>query len=459
MKKILISGLLVIFTMTQYACKKALDALPAQAKVQGNLIEDQKSAEVALNGVYLMFAEKGLNYTKNHEIVGSWLAGNIDWPRSDGTVKNNNLNASSTVSLGLWNGNYGLVNAANGFITELENLPVSKFTGARKTEMLAEAHFLRAYGHYKLLSFFGQFYDQNSLYGALIRDQFVGVDNIAKARSSVKESYDLILADLDDAIINAPLTNKTYYVNKWAAKALKARILLNRGATGDYASVITLTQDIISNSPYILENNLVDIFASKGLDSKEVILGTTPIVNQLMKTNTYFSPNVGAIYYEPTPRFRAQLQGDPRNNWLIGTFNNNLMIAKYKGTKLEYTYTLRLTEMYLTQAEAIARSGLALSPAKTLLKTVMQRAGVTDFTAVDAATTPDQLIKEIYNETVKNLSFEDGQDWFALLRFPLTTITTLKPTIVSKNQLILPVPLIELQRNQSFGPQNPGYDN
>jgi hypothetical protein len=53
----------------------------------------------------------------------------------------------------------------------------------------------------------------------------------------------------------------------------------------------------------------------------------------------------------------------------------------------ESQYMMRLTEIYLLRAEALARIGgeSNLIAAKGLLKTVMEHAGITDFTALDAA--------------------------------------------------------------------------
>jgi len=53
--------------------------------------------------------------------------------------------------------------------------------------------------------------------------------------------------------------------------------------------VIALTQDVISNGGYALEDNLKDIFFQKGLASKEVILGIYPEPNQIIKHDDYLN--------------------------------------------------------------------------------------------------------------------------------------------------------------------------
>lgn len=118
---------------------------------------------------------------------------------------------------------------------------------------------------------------------------------------------------------------------------------------------------------------------------------------------------------------------------------------------------MRLSEAYLLKAEAIARTTAGdLANAKTQIKTIMTRAGVTNFTDVDAATTPMNVWKQAYYETLRNFTGEDGIDWFALGRFPLENIKELRPTITAVTQLWFGVPVAEFQVNPLFGAQNAG---
>lgn len=463
MKKIFLYVVLLGIAVTYTSCKKELSALPTQAKVEGNTIIDQKTAEVALNGVYLRFAEgaddrgtPSVRWANNHEIHATWLAGYLTYPYGGGSFDENARITAEDFSVALmWSTSYELINAANGVIEQIAAVNDGKFTGTRKAEIIAEAKLLRAYGHHNLLRYFTQFYDVNSPYGLLIRKQFVTTNNIAAARSSVKDSYDFILADLDDAIANAPFSSVNYYSNKWVAKAFKARVLMLRGSTGDYGQVLSLTQDIIQNSPYQLEANVKDIFSTKGLDSKEVMFGIIPKVNQVTKNDVYFYN--GQAGYLATDALKSLIANDPRAGWLIGDVGGSIGITKYAGTKVEVSYALRLTEVYLLRAEAIVRSGGDINTARTLLRTVMEHAGVTDFTTINAATTAETMLRQIYNETAKNLSFEDGQEWSALLRLPLATVLEIKPAITDKDHYILPIPKAEFDKNPTIGDQNPKY--
>src|SRR5690606_20229085 len=115
------------------------------------------------------------------------------------------------------------------------------------------------------------------------------------------------------------------------------------------------------------------------------------------------------------------------------------------------------SEAYLLKAEAIARSsGGNLTDAKNQIKTVMSKAGVTDFSAVDNAVTATDVWKQAYYETLRGFTGEDGIDWLALMRFPFDTIKELRPTITEMSQLWFGIPLDELQNNPLFGSQNAG---
>src|SRR5262249_311505 len=141
-----------------------------------------------------------------------------------------------------------------------------------------------------LLFYFGQYYDPASPYGIILREKSANAADIKQPRSGVAAAYTSILADLDAAIGGLPALNSAiYYVNASTAKLLKSRVLMNRGAAGDYAQVISLTKDIIGNGPFILEDSLKNIFLTKGFNSKEVMLGVQPFSDE----NTKFSAYVG----------------------------------------------------------------------------------------------------------------------------------------------------------------------
>jgi hypothetical protein len=475
MKRVLIYVLLLASCGLFASCDKQLSEPPANARVEGTAITDQKTAQTALNGVYYRFANvTGDNITlwREHHIPGGMLSGLLGYgfgPVAD--ERNDNVNAGYVT--GIWGQSYLLINAANGVIDGVNSVSDNAFTGNRKNEILAESRFLRAYGHFNLLVYFAEWFKQDSKFGVLIRDKFSTLSNIPKARSTVAESYAFILEDLDFAIDNAVAVNSSHYATKWAAMALKMRVLLMRGQQADYTEAAALGNTIVQTGPYELENNLKDLFQIKGLSSKEVILGVKPQPNQeafyYIQSRTYY-PAASSLFVA-TKQLRDLLQNDPRSSWVVGPQTryqayspNTYYFVKYipfetPTTQLsETSYAIRLSEVYLMRAEAIIRSnGGDLATARTLIKTVMSKAGVTDFSAVDNANAVVDLLLQNYYEVARNLAGEDGIEWRALMRLPFDKVQMLRPTITSTQQFYFPVPQDEFTSNALFGDQNPGY--
>ena len=239
MRKYTFIGILILLAGFWTACDDQLNALPGQSKVEGNVILDQKTAEVALNGVYYCFANGGDDrgtpstmWASSHEISPGLLAGYIRYPYGSVAMEeNSSLTANDYSVANLWSGSYKIINAANGVIKQIAEVDDNEFVGDRKNEIIAEACWLRAYGHYNLLRYFAQFYDQESKYGVLLRKEFVTSSNIAQSRSSVKASYDCILEDLDFAEQYAPDENK-YLCESVGSQRIKGAGFDDAGSRG-----------------------------------------------------------------------------------------------------------------------------------------------------------------------------------------------------------------------------------
>jgi len=479
MKQIDIKFLAIIFvSCLTCACKKELNVFPTTSEVDGNVIVDAKSASTVLNGVYYRFADAGIDHnqvptilwTQVNEVLPSELANTLNNSAGDDGVYTLKLTAQSLTTAYMWDYGYGIVNAANGFIKNVT--PVSKIPKSIKTEMLAEAMFLRAFGNTELLLYYGQYYDPTSKYGIILRNEFVTSDNIDLPRTGVAAAYSSILADLDTAIANLPALNtQISYANASAAKLLEARLLINRGSAADYAKVISLTNDLITNGPFALEDSVKDVFLTKGFSSKEVILGVQPEP----KENTKFQQYQFGGYYKVSNALIGYFQNDPSGQWIFkndmrgsiyGSFLGgiNELTKYYTGPVIhpsqtplaENCYAFRLTEAYLLEAEAITLSNGNLAAAKQLLQTVEAHAGIKDFSDINNANTAAALQLLIVKEEMKSFVGENGADWFALRRLPFATIQTLQPYLKVQTSLILPIPYAEITSNSQVI-QNPGY--
>lgn len=340
---------------------------------------------------------------------------------------------------------YDAINAINYFIKGVNGMDSASFEGNRMEEMLGEAHFLRAQQYLNLLRTFGQFWDVNSVYGVVVHTE-PNEELVIKERSTVQETYDLILSDLDFAITNAPDFATAIFASKQAAKAFKAKVLLY---TQDYAGTVKLCNEVLSSGHFTFESSYGDVFTNT-FESSESIL-----VNHWDEKLTSKGGFIFGFMNVANPVYNALMpQDDPRRPFVLldGFFGTD--IIKYQDS--EATFYMRLPEIYLMKAEAIVRSGGTLSDAQAALDAVRNRVGLASTNAPDAA----QLLEDIRIEKLLELGFEDAQPWYDLVRYDRLgdlDINTIKSTITSENQLILPIPQISRDLSDEKVDQNPGY--
>ena len=117
-----------------------------------------------------------------------------------------------------WNNLYSNIQDANRILANIDAVP-SVNQDALKKQMKGEAYFIRAYDYSTLMMVYG---------GAVLKDtQYKLDDDFTTAkRSSIKETLDFILKDIQSAIDNLPETVEQGRANRAAAGALKSRVLL-----------------------------------------------------------------------------------------------------------------------------------------------------------------------------------------------------------------------------------------
>ncbi len=467
LKNILILGSLVTSISLTTSCDDQLSALPTQSKVDGNVVVDQKSALAALNGIYYRYAQCGVdNYNilstqcaNIYEIYPANVAGIITYYQGPFMFETHGNLYYSYYSSYIWNPYYETMSTINSVIKQVGDAPASWFSDNIQTEILAEAHCMRAMVNYDLLRYFGYFWDINSRYGNILRSEPSTSKNLSIPRSNVKDTYKQILEDLEYAITNGKEESENYNANVWVAKGQKVRILMMRGEEGDYESAAALAQDIIDNSPYELEAHTTNIFHTKGLGSKEVMFGIKPQTKSGQQTAV-----MEAYYYRGTPQwnytstFEQLFENDPRKDELIGHVeaqtivydyddNGNYMGYHWETVKMgvvckhfpmhsiianeveESQYMMRLGEMYMLCAEALVRANgnAGLSKAKDLVRTVMERAGITDFTELDAVNDEHSFMQVYFNEYLKNFFCESGREWDIMFRMPKDIVYAFNP--------------------------------
>ena len=197
------------------------------------VISDAASAENVLAGIYASWKSFGNCAFFTNQAL---RAGTIRYANIVGydEFQINQLTDDNTSLEQFYTGQYFIINGANSFIEALcDGRQITGLSDERKEEMLSEAYFLKALSEHYLLCTFGQFYDQTSEYGIVIPDGPVR-ESITKARSTVADSYDVILSDLDKAV-NAPEYPAVGHAGRYAVMLLRAKVLLNAGRYQDAA--------------------------------------------------------------------------------------------------------------------------------------------------------------------------------------------------------------------------------
>lgn len=447
------------------------DIKPINQLTEDNAIRDAASAQTVLNGVYDLGREFDVSnfplylaaYGNEGRIVGNGLSGYKGFNTNEVPVDNIYLT-------NLYNGLYKIINLSNFLIQELEAGKAVDVSEARKTEMISEAKFQRAFTYFNLLRYFGEFYDVSSNYGVVVRTEFAN-EIVAQSRNSVQEVYNQIQSDLQYASENGPMDVSHYLSGSLAAKALLAKVELY---LGNFDTAATLADEVIHNGEgYELEGDYASIF-SNSFNSSEVLFAPFSasgaeggsqmgLINRttyseslrnladaqvgtaddgdLLETGSGYDPRFSYAYSEDTQAVNTQ--GKYPFGTTAGGQNNTI-------------YHLRLGELYLIYAEAEARrAGGDLEAALESLNTIRVRAGVEEKVLSDKAT----LLEDVRQEKLLELFFENGEPWFDIVRYDVLgnlEASNVKASLTSKDKFILPMTSQVMIGNKNIV-QNPGY--
>ncbi|MHC1779165.1 MAG: RagB/SusD family nutrient uptake outer membrane protein [Bacteroidales bacterium] len=486
MKKLF--SIITIIGLSVSSCNKILDEqVPAHKNVDYNVITDQKTAETALVGVYSYLAG-GYQWEWHYGLDFSHLCGTSRGSGSssggleagyEGELIFNTMRADGSYSA-KWQGAYKIINAANWVLKLIENVDESLFTADRKKQIIAETRFMRFFANFFLFRNYCYFFDINSEYGLLYRDEPVNLTNFRVARLNVKDSYDKLIEDLDYCIANGPEFSTVYRASKQTAKAFKAKLLAMRGGTADWNTVITLTNEVITSGKFAMESDHYSIFKKRNA-SKEVIFSL------FISPNTVAS-NLGTVrcrwsgYYRATDFLKSlsnigtqynKAINDTINTYTASTNTYSLnygsagKIASYGVTDAELVANsafiyLRLGEMQILKAEAIARTTGSVSEVLSVLNPLLVRAKDTPFTEQQISGN-ESLLNFVYLVLLKELALESGIDYEASLRFKdsngLPKIIGQKQnlsTIDDIKKCVKPIHVNEIVVND-LCKQNPGY--
>lgn len=388
----------------------------------------------------------------------------------------------------LWSAAYTAINRCNLFLEGLD-ANVDKFVAptfaadyvtAQVPKYQAEAKFLRALSYSYLIQFYARPYADNNGDNPGLPIRLIGEtssENNDLARSTVDEVYDQILADLDFAEANLPLTYtggtadylNTTRAHRNSAIALKVRVNLNKG---DYAKAITEANKIVStNAPFTastgvahaLQASFTSVFAAPYTTKESIFSMPFTTLNLPGGQNglgSYYNPGpagVGDYSLNPTG-----IYGD-LTNWpntdarrtMTSVAAGKPYLRKFPAgpQHTDSAPVLRYSEVLLNLAEAIARTTSGVDArALALLNAVRNRADASvSWNPADNA----ELISAIMTERNIELLGEGfrSTDFMRLLQ-DIPGKGTVSSVPASASIYIWPIPITELQANKLMTPND-----
>lgn len=413
------------------------------------------------------------------------------------------LNAGSDAPEFFWRRYYTAINSANRLIEAAESLTPESGEEAEYNQILGEAYFLRAFGHFFLQSYFTTDYEDDNALGVIALD-FVPTIDQQLLRNTNGEVFGLIEADLDRA--NSLMGNSTAdptFANRDAVAALRARMAAYRG---NYTLAATLSQQLLDK--YGLANRAEYEAMFEDADNTEIIFKLERTNNDTWDRQgstggyttggwagaryAFTGPGVdGSPYlemgrslfnlFDPTD-VRYDVNVHPSSvidpdyaNGLGGQDNDILVVNKYQGSEgqplMNDLKIFRSAEMLLIRAEAYADAGSingASNSTAALLKQLNDARFGTD-TTLPVFANETEAFAAILDARRIELAFE-GHRYKDLKRLGVRANRgVLKDPVdcafngacslpATDFRFTMPLPIVEFNANPGLREQqNPGY--
>lgn len=458
----------LILAITLGSCKKFLEKEPIGRVGKQVLFEDIQGAKVGLTGAYTSM----LTYYRNEfGMFGDVASDNvINVPTTgDNSVMLEVFNFTATpddilvTPRKIWVSIFETLNNVNNLLNAIPALK-DKFPGnlAEIERIEGQALVLRALCHFDLSRVYAQPYNFTA------DASHLGVPILTKTpapatavpRATMKQTYDQILADLNNALPYLSKYNNATdqaLISYQAALGLLSRVYLYKG---DWVNCVKSADLVIADTRYQLASaaeypNVFVSYPNKDAAVKKELLfvlsaNGTKVSGSREILNVFSGGN---IQYVRSPKLTNKL--DDNDIRKTNTFSNT--ITKKYGNDLTIK-VIRLAEVYLNRAEA-SWNLQKYNEAKADIEVISSRAHAAPVTIT--YTDPTDLYEKISDERNRELCFE-GHRFFDIVRRKenLQRGTGCNSVVCGINypdyRFALPINTRELDANPAMQ-QNPGY--
>ncbi|RKE52611.1 RagB/SusD family nutrient uptake outer membrane protein [Sphingobacterium detergens] len=368
-------------------------------------------------------------------------------------------------------GGYRTIYEANYFLKNIEKYK-GRATPEDEAKYIAEAKFIRALSYFYIVNLWAQpykFTNEGSHPGVALVLKAVDPNNIFDAsnqvpRNTVKEVYDQIIKDLNEALPALPKVPATATgrnisnvgrATQGAVNGLLARVYLYKQ---DYTKALEYANKVVTSNEYTLVPAIKDIFTdyttTENMFSVAHSGGDNPNTNHSL--SQHYSPG-GRADIQVSPIFQNLMStNDARRKDLLTTTKDGIWNAKYNSVS-NWVPILRFSEILLTKAEALANLETGTTANVEALTLVNQVRHRSDPSTTVTASNKAELIAAVLKERRIELAFE-GQGIYEFLRtgrnIPAHGI--FNEQVWGSNKVIFPFPYSETQQNPNLV-QNPGY--
>lgn len=278
MKKII--SLLFLVGLS-FSCSESFFDLKPQGRASLAQLSNKNGVNALLIGAYSLMDGVGAGNTGRQSTISNYVFGGIS---SDDAVKGTdagdqpeqsfieqyNWLSDNTYFLGKWWHSYDGVARCNEVIQIVSSPEVKDMTDAEKTQVIAEARFLRGHYHFEAKKMWNKVpYIDEKVY--------VSADPNSTKVPNTEDIWPKIEADFDFAAKNLPgVQAQKGRATQWAAKSYLAKAMIFQKK---WAAAKTLLEDVLKNSGKKLVANYHDNYRTTGNNNSESIFEVQFSVN------------------------------------------------------------------------------------------------------------------------------------------------------------------------------------
>ncbi|TAJ11513.1 RagB/SusD family nutrient uptake outer membrane protein [Marinilabiliaceae bacterium JC017] len=346
-------------------------------------------------------------YGQRMIIAPDVLADNIKFSNEATTSRYNQdylLNLTDQNSPWTFSDAYYLITASCNIINAIDKGEFDRQTATddQINQILGEALFMRALGHFTSVNFYAHHYtieDANVAPGADGNGGHLGIPIVLEtqigepARNTVKEVYDQVINDLTRSVSLLNEKKAVYYVSPNVAKAFLARVYLYKE---DYENAAKMANDVIQSGDYMLtpkdgyENywKLADqpetIFeVAMDFSDPDFEAGNNTVGGVYLYYKDVVSTDQLANLYEDNDVRKLVLKPNGSGEYLIYKYPGR---EGTDGVQVNNTKVIRLAEMYLIRAEGNEKAGTTIGDTPfNDINFLRQERGLDELSVVDAA--------------------------------------------------------------------------